>query len=672
MRWLVTVVILMISQTAMSQTTQPTLRPPAVPLVTHDPYFSCWSFADNLYDDWPRHWTGAIHGMCGLIRVDGKTMRWMGAWPRVKETVKQKSVTVTATTTEYVFECGPVDLTAKFVSPLRDGMSPPITQMFMQARARDGKAHQVELYFDATAEWCVNKSDQQVHWSHAGGEHFGVMRISHHGAEPLSSKGDDHRIDWGSFSVASSAPGSKLAITSDRRGRDTFTSTGGPVESDDSDMPRAANKNWPVLSVVCDLGQVSEEVVQRRATLSYNDEFSIQYFGQNLIAAWRASSNPNVRNAADATDPTSTSDLDRRIAEDSFRAGAEKYAQLCQLAYRQAMAAHKLVTGPKGELFMFSKENFSNGCIGTVDVTYPSIPLFLCYNPKLAEALCDPIFDYVESGRWTKPYAPHDLGTYPLANGQVYGEDMPVEECGNMLILAGAICVVEKDAAYAKRHWKTLTQWCDYLKAAGFDPKNQLCTDDFAGHLARNTNLSIKAILGIACYGRMAEMMGEKQLADEHTKLARDLARKWCEMARVGDHYALTFDDPVNGKDTWSQKYNLVWDKVLKLNIFPPEVARDEVKYYLTKQNKYGLPLDSRKSYTKSDWIMWTATLAESREDFEALINPVWDYVNETPDRCPISDWHETTNARVVGFRARSVVGGYFMKVLDEKLNGPR
>jgi hypothetical protein len=208
-----------------------------------------------------------------------------------------------------------------------------------------------------------------------------------------------------------------------------------------------------------------------------------------------------------------------------------------------------------------------------------------------------------------------------------------------------------------------LTKWAQYLKEKGLDPENQLCTDDFAGHLAHNVNLSLKAILALGSYAKMSDMVNKPEEAKVYRKIAEEYAARWEQMARDGDHYRLAFDKA----GTWSQKYNLVWDTILDLHLFPQDIARKEVRYYKKIQNKYGLPLDNRKDYTKVDWTVWSATLAESKGDFEALLSPVYDFANQSPSRVPLTDWYDTKTAKQVGFQARSVVGGVFVKMLADQ-----
>jgi len=582
---------------------------------------------------------------------------------------KQKSVNINATQTSYSFKCGKVDLDLTFTSPLLLNdlkiLSKPVSYITYSVKANDNHAHQVKIYLSASTDLAVNRSSQEVTARKLSTGNLSILKAGTTEQPVLQKKGDDLRIDWGYVYVA--VPKSFNAsqfITTEKDAVSTFY---------DGKMGATTKTGSGLaLNTILPFGKVGKTPVSKFIEVGYDDIYSIQYFGKNLRPWWNSDGNNTIENELSKAAATYNDVLikcrafNKSMYQAARKAGGEKYADLCVLAYRQSIAAHQLVKSPQGKLLWLSKENFSNGSINTVDVTYPSAPLYLLYNPRLLEGMLNGLFYYSESGKFDKDFAAHDLGTYPIANGQTYGEDMPVEESGNMIILTEAIAKAEGNAGFAKPHWKTLSRWVNYLVNEGFDPKNQLCTDDFAGHLARNANLSVKAIVGIACYAQLAEQLGEVQTAAKYREIAKGMVAKWMKLADDKDHYTLTFDD----KNTWSQKYNLVWDKVLGLNLFPEEVYDKEIKYYLTKQEKYGLPLDSRKTYTKSDWILWTATLANNQKDFESLVDPVYKYALETPSRVPLSDWHETTDGKQVGFQARSVVGGYFMKLLYNKMAG--
>jgi len=580
----------------------------------------------------------------------------------------QTSVELSASETTYKFACGGADLTVKFTSPLLmndlELFARPVSYISFEVKSNDGASHDTELYLGASTDISVDLSSQQVSGSKYSVSGLSILKAGTKEQGVLKKKGDDVRIDWGYMYVAAPLDSkARQYISAETNAAISFINNTAQNSS-------AKEGKKLFLNTIIPFGKISSAPKEQFVMMAYDDIYSVQYFGTNLKPWWKNDPGQTIEKQLQ----TALSEyrlimqkcnaFDKQLHSDAAKAGGQEYAQLCEMAYRQSIAAHKLVKSPEGELLFMSKENFSNGSINTVDVTYPSAPLYLIYNPDLLKGMLNGIFYYSESGRWKKSFAAHDLGTYPIANGQTYPEDMPVEESGNMLILTAAIARAEGNAEYAKKHWKVLTTWAEFLAKEGFDPANQLSTDDFAGHLARNTNLSVKAIVGLAGYGMLAGMLGERETSDKYTSMAKDMARRWMSMADAGDHYSLTFDD----KNTWSQKYNLVWDKILGFGLFPETVYKKEINYYLTKQNRYGIPLDSRKTYTKSDWIIWTATLADNQQDFETLIRPVLKFANETPDRVPLSDWHETLSGKMVGFQARSVVGGYFIKMLDSRL----
>jgi len=586
----------------------------------------------------------------------------------------QKSVALSATQTHYVFTCGGVDLNLTFISPLLpknpDVLSRPVNYISYEVKSTDGQNHEVQIYFEATPEWAVDQLSQEVSIEKGKTEGLTYFKTGTTEQPVLAKKGDDRRIDWGYFYLCGKdAPEMSYAQGSYNAIKEEFASAGVLGSAGESKVIAKMAEKMPVMACVQKLGQVSASGSTGKIMIGYDDLYAIQYFGENRMAWWKKDGKVTMDDALKAASAEfeilreTCTEFDNQLWTDAVKAGGENYAELCVLAFRQAIAAHKLIKDKEGNTIFLSKENFSNGSIGTVDVTYPSAPLFLIYNPDLLKGMLTPIFYFSESGKWTKPFAAHDVGTYPLANGQTYGGDMPVEESGNMLILTTAIAQAEGNAEYAKKHWDVLTIWADYLLQNGLNPENQLCTDDFAGHFAHNTNLSVKAIMGIAGYGKLAGMLGKTDIAEKYTAQAKEMAVKWVDMANDGDHFRLTFDKP----GTWSQKYNLVWDKLLGLNIFDPSVAKKEIAWYLTKQNTYGLPLDNRRTYTKSDWIIWTATLAEDKDTFQKFIDPLHKTFNESHSRVPMTDWFETTDASQVGFQARSVVGGYFIKMLKQK-----
>ncbi|MES2826730.1 MAG: DUF4965 domain-containing protein [Bacteroidota bacterium] len=588
---------------------------------------------------------------------------------KVNEAV-QKSLQFNATQTIYTFTAGKVELKLTFTSPLLmnnlDLLARPVSYVSTVVKSTDGGSHDVKLYFGASTNIATHTPFQEVQAKKYSTAQLAVLKAGTVEQPMLKRTGDDVRIDWGYMYVA--VPQQYKSV----QNISTLAGAAANFLGKMTTMQEITDLKGEglILNTTIPVGQVTATPKTQFFMLGYDDVYALTYFKQNLRPWWNNSGNVTIESqlALAAKEYTmimqKCAAFDKQLHADALKSGGAQYAELCVLAYRQAISAHKLVKSPSGEILFLSKENFSNGSIGTVDVTYPSAPLFLLYNPDLLKGMMNGIFYFSESGKWAKPYSSHDLGTYPIANGQTYGEDMPIEESGNMIILAAAIAKVEGNALYAKKHWKTLTIWADYLSKNGLDPANQLSTDDFAGHLARNANLSVKAIEALGGYGMMATMLGETATGAKYTAMAKDMARKWMQLADAGDHYALTF----NNKDTWSQKYNMVWDKVLGLNLFPKEVYSKEIKYYLNKNTKYGMPLDSRKTYTKSDWIIWSATLADTRKDFEALVAPVYTYAVETPDRVPLSDWHETKDARRMNFTARSVVGGFYIKMLADKL----
>lgn len=656
-------------------------RPPAVPLIAHNPYFSVWSMADKLTDQNTKHWTGRQQPIFGLARIDGKTWRFMGDDPREVPAMEQTSLDVTPMHTNYSFQAGGVTLGVSFFTPAfpkdLDVLSRPVTYLTVTASGQGG--HEVSVLVDVDPVIAVDTPDQPVTWGRSHAVGLTVLNVGSRDQKVLGRPGDDLRIDWGYFHLAApDTEGAQFALSA--KALETFVKTGELPQSDDMEMPLMPRDGAAELAVVLPMGKVGEQPVKRHVLLAYTEGYAIEYLGRKLRPYWQRNGLSVEQMLSDAESQLGILEergkrFDQELTADLEKTGGKQYAQLATLAYRQTLAAHGFAADVDGTPLLFPKENFSNGCISTVDVLYPSGPFFLFFNPALLEAQLKPVLEYAALPRWKWPFAPHDLGTYPLANGQVYGggevtedDQMPVEESGNLLILVADMERELGNFDFARTYWPQFTKWAEYLKQEGLDPSNQLSTDDFAGHLAHNANLSIKAIEALSAYAILARGVGKPDVADQYAHLAEDMAGKWQTMAIDGDHYKLAFDKP----GTWSQKYNLVWDQILDLKLFPAKVRATELAFYLHHLNQFGLPLDNRADYTKLDWSIWTATLADAGQASEAeayrqILDRTGHWISEGPSRVPLTDWYDTKTGKQIGFQARSVVGGVYIKALADK-----
>lgn len=674
---------------------QKEFRPPAVPLITVDPFFSVWSFADTLNSDVTRHWTGTANSLLGLVRIDGQPWRFCGLETENRgeligpiPAIPQTSLKVTATGTTYQFAADGLALTVHFRAPLLasdlDLASWPLNYLTISAQSLDGRPHLVELYLDLDGSLCSDRLEKaRISGSTAPVAGLPAASLTNEADDsvPLGSSGDDQRINWGTVYIMGLDPAAQT-FTATNQIRQAFVKTGRADLAELEKMVRLPGKKEPLVAgITANLTVEPDQIAETVFLLAYDDlGMSIDYFGSKKPAYC-------FRNGASFTDIIAQAAcqyedvqnrccvFDEELAQASQAAGGPAYAALTPLAYRQSFASHKLIVDDNDQIIFLSKECFSNGCIGTVDVSYPSIPMYLIYNPELVRGMLRPVFRFAKSPDWPFDFAPHDVGQYPLATGQVYGKregklqlryQMPVEECGNMLIMTAAVCYADNDYSIAEENIEQLAGWAAYLEEYGQDPGEQLCTDDFAGHLARNANLAVKAIVGLAAYGQILARCGRAEEADRVRDKAASMARTWQEMADTGDHTVLVFDKP----ETWSQKYNMLFDKLLGLGLFDQDLIERDFDYWLSKQNRYGLPLDIRDSYTKADWIIWCSALTGDPAKARALIDPLYRFYNETGSRVPLTDWYDTISGQVVHFRNRTVIGGLFALALKDHWSG--
>ena len=589
------------------------------------------------------------------VNWGGTSFADFGLYGELKE-AGQKSVDVQATQTHYIFDCGDVELKLTFTAPyLLDDLellSRPVNYISYQAKALDGKEHDVAIYFEMDPHKAFRAGQSTEMYEKDG---WVMMKTGRENQKLWVDKLKDAPA-WGYFYL-----GAKENVTC-AQGDAAEMRAHFMKEGDLKEMRRSNEKRYAAIAQKLEM---NSEFPQHLIA-AFDGLYTMAYFGEDLRPYWNKDGDKTIEGLYEDAEKVYKETMarcyafDRQLMENACRVGGKEYAELCASAYRQAVSSFQMSKNSSDELLYFTT------LVGSLDIYYAASPLFLCYNPNLLKAMLNPFFYYSESGKWNKPFPAHDLGGYPFVNGQAKGGDLPVEHAGNMLIMAKA----EKDASYAKAHWETLSKWAGYLMENGVDTDKQIDTDSFAGRYSHNANLSAKGILGIASYDLLAKMLGKQEDAEKYLATAKRMAEEWEKQASDGDHYRLAFDQP----DSWGQKYNLIWDKLLDLHVFPDRVVELETAFYRTKLNTYGCPLHSKTDYAKADWTVWTAALQNDRLMFREFILPLYNYMNENKWRVPMADTYNVVNQKTrVTSRGRPVTGAYFIKlleaVLDEKGN---
>ncbi len=647
------------------------IRLPSYPLIPLDPLFSLWSPSDVLSSP-VCMWTGKEKPFYGYICVDGKKKRFLGG-KGCRAVLRQKKVEAELTATRYTFSDDAIELVVTFTTPclLKDLklLSRPISYVDVLVKSVDGLRHEVEVLF-SVGERMVYRGWKKSVCAVAVGKEFFIGKIGRKRQTPLAESGDTVEADWG------------------------YVYLGGEAEI------RTEGSFRKSLVLTKKLSVLEEEKFY--FVFGWDDGYAMEYFGKNVRGYWREfydDSNEAIRSAYREHDETIAL---CKQEEDAYQGIREKYGEdyytLLVASYRQVLGGHKLISAD-GQPVLISKECSSNGCCATVDVTYPSAPLFLAENPVLLKAMLLPVFTFARSKAWKYDFAPHDCGRYPYVMGQVYGlrreydrkkladkkppiftlenDDlfsyalqMPVEESGNMLILTACYYNETGDEDFVRENFDLLSRWADYLVRKGIDLETQLSTDDFGGKLPKNVNLAVKSVSAVALWGLLCNKLSENS-GNGYLNAAKRYAEELLKQADRGDRLALITDE----EDGWGVKYNLVWDKIFRLNLFGEKIWQRESDYYRTKLNRYGLPMDSRHTYCKTDWQIWASVLCGDDSALRAYSETLVRRLQETPTRRPYADLIETVapsftlqSNRRREMYARTVQGGMWLPVFAQKV----
>ncbi|KAF2806560.1 glutaminase GtaA [Mytilinidion resinicola] len=658
-------------------------RPPSIPLAVKSPYLSTWlpagaSGTDGGYlpGHWPTFWAGQVLGWAGIVRVDNTSYVWMGNPLGFNNLTNQTSAEYTSTSSTFTMDvAGKVFLTVKFLSPVYPNdlkrQSLIFSYMDVEVVSADGNDHDIQLYTDISAEFVSGDRGDVAEWDSGNADDVVFHKIWKQTPLLFSEKND--QSEWGNWYYATDGvDGLSWATGADTDVRGSFSQDGRLSDTKDTNW-RAIDDHWPVFAFSVDLGSVGTDSANALFTIGLCQDDAIQFLGKSGVVSLPSLWSDFFDEDEDALTffhhdydnaVSKSSKLDGKIAEDSVAAAGADYLTITSLTVRQAFGGLELV-GTEKKPYLFLKEISSDGNAQTVDVMFPAHPILLYTNPQLLKLLLDPLFENQESGHYPNKWSIHDLGrSFPNATGHPEGDDeaMPLEECGNMLIMTLAYWQQSGDSQYLREHYKILDQWTQYLIDEALIPKEQLSTDDFAGALVNQTDLALKGMIGIQAMANIADITSYYADARNYTAIAASYIKEWQTLGI--NHIATPPHTTLNygNNASWGLLYNLYADALLNTSLVPASVYAQQSAFYPTVAGTYGVPLDTRHAYTKTDWQLWAAAVA-SEDTRDLFIGCIAKWIQETPLSVPFTDIYETGDGGfgdAPHFMARPVMGGAF------------
>lgn len=768
------------------------LTPPVLPLIVRNPYLSTWlgNARDDPWSKWPMFYTGEEMGFSILASVpesttvypllgraydslDSESTHYNLSFPHyvgAKYDASTTNLTYTIPSPKSRNDA-PVELTLSFLSPITptSTLRQSIPASYIKVYAKGD--FNVNIYVDVNGQWVSGNRGSEIVWSfeetkYEDAQHLKSWKVKRK-TEQLFTEWAD-RAEWGTlyFTGPSDATHecgvsgplrqrfsktSQLNNTMDQGFRTIMDEE--PVfafsksfnlssKQDDAEGPSGKED-----SVLFTISHIQDPVTQFASArgLTYMRPLWQSYFATDM--ALITFHYEDYKHAAKLAANYST-----QLANDAYLSGSDNYKDIVALSARQVMGATSFSGTPENPL-LFLKEISSNGNSQTVDVIFPAFPFFLYTNPRWLAYLLEPLIEHMLSGQYPNDYSMHDLGThFPNLTGHADGRDeyMPVEECGDMLIMGLALvnslnyadvndaqsiwstegleksfgplsegvsafsmpARLEKrdgivglddrwggtNAKKQARKWLSRSyplwkQWTSYLVDYSLRPQNQLSTDDFAGWLALQTNLALKGIVGIKAMSELAAVMDESKDVEYYRNVSTVYIKKWEEygMSRDGGRAKLAYD----WYGSWTTLYSLYADAILCFHptftdnstaspevhllgeqapiidhpskksgkdFIPDHIYQTQSEWYMTAMQKYGLPLDSRHLYTKSDWEFQAAAVASPKTRKE-ILERVATWLNETASDRPFTDLYKTEGDGGFpgpNFFARPVVGSHF------------